>query len=290
MQNPVLASTLNASNHSKSGIRKTLKQQKGMTCFLFAMRRIAIFNTTDKNNKALQAYKAIKLALATYNGKSDQLTMLGKKLCNGFGISIEKTIIANKSFMKKFDLVEAHSSRAISPMFLYQHFNSFAQWVVLYDIMVLAPLRNIKNADWHPRDGINALKDSLKKNGAHFFMGKFSSWCYSEKPKQFISETTSNRHIFFFNKHAYLGETKPFTHGIIVDKIKTVNRKEMVFFRDPNHSSKEGRPEKIYMLSYETFMQRLTDKQGYRVDRDECAREMTFGMINSCPEKLYGSK
>lgn len=276
---------------SKTGVRKPIKQQKGMACTLFAMRRITFFNTGIEDNKALQAYKLIKLALMEFGNDTNALLTIGINICKDFDIDIEKNILKNKSFMEKYFRIKPSLPSSMSPGGLFNRLSSFDQWVVIYDILietVLAPLMNLKNTDWHPRDGINALKDSLRVNGAHFFMGKFGFWCYNKPPKKFTSECTRDRHIFSFDKNAYVGDSRPFTHGIIVDQIKTVNGKEMVFFRDPYTQSKEGQPEKIFMLSYETFIQRLTDRQGYRVARNECASDLTFGMTSRCPENLYG--
>jgi hypothetical protein len=52
---------LRAGKISKNGVRKRIRQQQGMTCALFALRRISIFSTNDKKHRSVHAYKKIKM-------------------------------------------------------------------------------------------------------------------------------------------------------------------------------------------------------------------------------------
>lgn len=276
---------------SKSGAYKRVRRQQGMTCTLFALRRISIFNTADKKNSYLLAYKKMKSILANYTGDFAEMVTLAKGIFEDLGISIHKEIEKNQSFGHMCQKIRFTRQISKSNSEIFNLMSAFDQWIVLYDIFiehVLKPLMNIRNADWHPRDGFKGLQETLKKNGALFFMGKFGTWCYSDAPLEFKSETTQNRHVFYFNKKSYVGDTKPFTHGIIVDQVKVVNGKQMVFFRDPNFLSSKTKAEKIFMLSYETFVERLTDLQGHRFSQQACSSEATFGLASAKPEKLYG--
>ncbi|MCW5584477.1 MAG: hypothetical protein KIT56_11530, partial [Gammaproteobacteria bacterium] len=275
---------------SKAGVRKPLSAQKGMTCTLFSMRRIAIFDTDGQNKKSLQAYKKIKKALAAYNGNHDELVSLANTILIDLNIDLGKSVLTNKSFMNKHQTFIKKTQINMSAQVFYNSLSSFHKWILLYDVIIkniLMPLMNLKETAWHPREGFAALKKSLKEKGAHFFMGKFGAWCYSKKPILLSKESTSSRQVFYFDKDTYIGDSKPFTHGIIVDQVKIVNGKEMIFFRDPSKASKEGQPEKIYILSYETFVNRLTDMQGYRFSYNECSNDINFGLVNESPGQLY---
>ncbi len=274
---------------SKKGERKTLKRQKGMTCILYGMRRIAFFDQSDLDSPAVKAYKNIKQAMMNFNYHYDELVQVGLDLCKDSNINLKQALRLNDSFMHHY---LNRTTKELSEIEFFNRINSRERWTLLYDILIekiVLPLMHIKNTNWHPRDGFDALGESLKKHGAHAFLGKFGSYCHTGKPEVFNKETTEGRHVYYFKKNTYVGDFIPFTHCIVVDQIKLVQGKEMVFFRDPNCTSRNKRPEKIFMLSYENFVQRLTDWQGERFAHIKCRDAVTFGRVSTCPEK-FGHK
>ncbi|RDI45179.1 hypothetical protein [Aquicella lusitana] len=279
---------LSSGKLSKKGARKPIKRQKGMTCTLYGMRRIAFFESSNQNDsiKEMIAYKTMKNALMNFNHDYAHLAEIAFTLCQNLNIDLETALSLNSAFMNRFI---KRANKALSKIEYLTSLEERGQWIILYDILtykILLPLLHLENAAWHPRDGFNKLKESLRNHGAHAFMGKFGAWCHNEKPQPFMSETTQNRHVFYFRKNTYMGDYIPFTHCVIVDQLKIVNGKEMVFFRDPNSRSAPNKPEKIFMLSFENFVSRLTDWQGNRFILNCCPDETSFGFVSTQPERL----
>ena len=112
------------------------------------MRRIAFINESDKDSKALQAYKLIKMSLMQLGTNTDALVIIGTHICKDFDIDIEQAILKNKSFMEKYARIRQANGFSNSPIYLFNRLSSFDRWNVLYDILVetvLAPLMNLKN-------------------------------------------------------------------------------------------------------------------------------------------------
>ncbi|VVC74875.1 hypothetical protein AQUSIP_01490 [Aquicella siphonis] len=277
---------------SHTGARKCIKQQTGMTCTLYAMRRLAFFNTNNKEDKHMQAYLRIKHALSLFPHVVglELLLETAREICAELSIDFTKALTRNENFMNYYYLCRQKHHFSLEPLEYYARLNDFNKWIIFYDILienVFAPLMSLRKASWHPRDGVEGLKESLRQQGAHYFMGKFGSCFYSEKPREFKSESTAERKVYYFNKNKYIGDISPFTHAIIVDQVKKVNGVEMVFFRDPGYASRESAPEKIFMLSYETFVNRLTDYQGHRFMLKACSDDAAFGLVSARADKLY---
>ncbi|WP_131783842.1 hypothetical protein [Legionella gresilensis] len=277
---------------SKNEIRKPLKRQRGMTCTLYAMRRIAFFNNLA-DIKSIQAYKELKEALSDFTMTEacfKNLIHTANKIIKDFDINLEKALIKNLSFMHSYAKARRIYRFNLSPIEFYNQLDSFLKWVILYSILIqkiLAPLFNLQQTDWHPSKGIDALRDSLNQKGAHFFMGKYGAWCYNKPPKEYKDLCTSTRKVLYFDKDSYQADEAMFTHGIIVDQIKNINGKNMIFYRDPNYPSSPDKKEKVFMLSYETFVKRLTDFRGLSFQFNECSSEEKFGLVSCVPEKIY---
>lgn len=277
---------------SKCQIRQPIKQQQGMTCTLYAMRRIAFFNTED--DKSVHAYKALKKGLSSYKHGSAKsiknLIAIANKLIMDFKINMEQSINENTSFLSSYTLGRNIAEFSLTPFEMYQKLPDFHRWITLYSILlqkILLPLFTLQQAGWHPDKGIGALKESIKNNGAHFFMGKYGTWCHKQKPKEFTAECTADRQVLYFPKNSFTAGSSEFTHGIIVDQIKKIAGKDVVFYRDPNFPSAPGHKEKIFMLSYENFVNRLTDLRGLRYCMKECSKNESFGITSNVPEKIY---
>ncbi|STX55794.1 Uncharacterised protein [Legionella beliardensis] len=277
---------------SKKEIRTPIKRQKGMTCTLYAMRRIAFFNSLA-DSKSIQAYTELKKALSDFKMTETcfkHLIHTANKIIKDFDLNLEKALIKNLSFMHSYSKAGSMYRFNLSPIEFYNQLDLFPKWVILYSILIqriLAPLFSLQQTDWHPSKGMDALRDSLSKKGAHFFMGKYGTWCYNKPPKEYKDLCTSTRKVLYFDKDSYQADEAMFTHGIIVDQIKNINGKNMVFYRDPNYPSSPGKKEKVFMLSYETFVKRLTDFRGLNFQSNECSSEEKFGLVSCIPEKIY---
>ncbi len=279
---------------SKSGIQKPKSKQKGMTCVLNSMRRIGFFNQKNKDEKAIKTYKRIKNALKKcYDANSSdyvELVKLGEDICKEWKISLNE-IYNFKQFhnyyaerLKEFPNLDKEGC--------YYLLDLETKWIILYNLLIekiLMPLMNIKESTWQPQLGITALKKSLQENGAHFFLGKLGDNYHTEH-EVIKEESTPSRTIYKVNDNNVRDSRQTLVHAIIVDQIKTIHGTEMVFFRDPMFSSIPGVPEKIFMIGYDNFVERLADNGGYRFAKNECNVNSIFGMVSECPENLYSGK
>lgn len=222
-----------------------------------------------------------------FHGNFDQLVDMGFEICKNFNIDLENALMSIDAFMFNYSRVKRNNFTTVDA---FNQLSAKDKWTILYDILIeniVLPLMHIKNTSWHPRDGFDALAESLKRHGAHAFLGKFGSYCHKERPVLFQKEITEKRKVHFFRKNSYIGDFLPYTHCIVVDHVKVVQDKKMVF--DPNHRSSERRPEKIFMLSYEKFVERLTNWQGRRYIENKSTSFVTYGRVSQCPDK-FGHK
>jgi len=271
----------------EDGQIKAIKGQEGFTCILKSLRRMAFFDQTNLNTTALNAYKKIKQAMMNFHDNYDELVQMGVELCKNSNIDIQKALNSDDDFMFYYCL-RVNKKQTIKEFF--DDLNSMQKWTVLYDILIekiILPLMNIKNISWHPRDGFEALGESLKQHGAHAFLGKFGAYSHDENilPLPYKNETTHNRHVLYFKKGSYIGDSVPFAHCVVVDQVKVIEGKEFVFFRDPINASNSETPEKIYMLSYENFVNRLTNWKGGRYINNKYS-DFTYGRVSHSPEKF----
>jgi hypothetical protein len=79
--------------------------------------------------------------------------------------------------------------------------------------------------------------------------------------KKHEKQSTADRKVYFFKLNTL--RTSAWTHCVIVDQVKVVKGRPFVFFRAPQDPSIPGTSDKAYMLSYESFIQRISDKYGY---------------------------
>lgn len=259
---------------SNNGIRVPIKAQKSISCLLYSLRRLAFFHDPDvKHTKLYKAFRHIKNALVHFNGNYDDLLTCLIELCIQLNINAERVIATSKSYPEVMKN------------------NKKIQTSLLYEALIkqrLFSLFNVQESGWHPKDGFAGLKESLKKHGAHVFIGKFGAWCHAGQDKlvNFNHENTHNREVYAFKKGSYAGELTNWTHAIIVDQVKNVNGVDMVFFRDPYDHSDDSKNEKVYALSYESFVQRLTNQQSQRYAQNDCPHENNFGIVSSNPRNL----
>lgn len=271
--NEVLAN-LPSGKISNNGKRVPIKAQKSISCLLYSMRRLAFFHDPDvKQTKLYKAFRRIKKALINFDGNYDDLLTCLRELCIKLNINAERIIATSKSYP---EVMKTHKK---------------IQTSLLYEALIkqrLFSLFNVQESGWHPKDGFAGLKESLKKHGAHVFIGKFGAWCHTGEDKlvNFNHENTHNREVYAFRKGSYTGESTTWTHAIIVDQVKVVNGTDMVFFRDPYDHSDDSETEKVYALSYESFVQRLTNQQSQSYAQNDCPHENNFGIVSVSPSNL----
>jgi hypothetical protein len=267
---------LPAGKISKQGIRVPIKEQHSVSCIFYATRRIAFFNAPDVNNSNLyKAYRCLKNEMINFTGDFEALLITLNQLCIELNIDPNSEIKTSEYYSetdKKFNKT---------------------QCAILHNALIkqkLFPLFNIQESEWHPRKGVTGLKESLREHGAHVFIGKFGFIFHvgEDKVIDYSAENTHNREVYAFKKGSYAGDEDQYTwtHSVVVDQVKNVNGIEMVFFRDPYCDSHGYQYEKIYALSYNSFIQRLTNQHSQRFALSECQNDNGFGIVSSNPNNL----
>ncbi|STY31260.1 Uncharacterised protein [Legionella wadsworthii] len=254
--------------------RMPIQPQRSVSCLLYSMRRIAFFNDPDvRHSNLYKAFRRIKLELKNFRGDYDSLYRTLKELCGQLNINCNQVITHAKSYSE------------------FEKERIQIQCSLLYEALIkqrFYPLFHLHDSGWHPDKGFIGLKESLATHGAHVFIGKFGAWCHRGEDKlvRFSSEDTTEREAYAFKKDSYAGDSTTWTHAVIVDMVKIINDREMVFFRDPYDYSGPDAKEKVYVLSYEMFIQRLTNQQSHRYARKQCEYETNFGIVSSDPDSL----
>lgn len=247
---------------------------RGLTYYLYSMRRISFFNDSDvKHSNLYKTFRLIKKELINFDGNYNTLLITLRELCDQLNLNPDRVISVAKSYSEK-DKTQSN-----------------IQCSLLYEALIkqrLFSLFNVQESGWHPKNGFAGLKESLRSHGAHVFVGKYGAWCHvgENKVVSYFKENINNREVYGFKKGSYAGENTTWTHAIVVDQVKIINGIEMVFFRDPYDCSDNSQKEKIYALSYESFVQRLTNQQSHRYARNDADYENCFGIVSSNPSNL----
>lgn len=259
---------------SKQEKRVSIKAQKSVSCILYALRRISFFNNPDvRTTELYQAFRRIKHEMINFKGNYDVSLNTIKELCAR---------------------LYTNSERVLSKDILYtdeQKTQKNIQVSLLYEALIkqrFFSLLNLQESGWHPKNGFSGLKNSLKNHGAHVFIGKFGSWCYTRQNSiiEFARINSHHRAVYAFKKGSYIGDYTSWTHAIVVDQVKNVDGTDMVFFRDPYDSSDGHAAERIYGLSYQNFVSRLTNHQSMHYARHQCQNENSFGIVSTNPARL----
>lgn len=253
---------------SKKGERKPIQSQEGMTCILYAMRRLSIFNDPDvKQSRLYLEFRALKKIMKEFDGRLELLVPKLRSICMKLNIDWEWVLINSP-------LVTDH--RRIPPML---------ESSILYDAIIkqrVCTLMSLQQSDWQLSDGFNGLRKSLETHGAHVFTGKYGR-CY-HIPHASLTEveelSSPERQVFGFKKDSFIGTFVQWTHAVIVDQASLYKGREMVFFRDPMDQSLMGKREQVYALSYESFTERLYSQP------QSTSRPASPGIVSKSPSRL----
>lgn len=277
-------------------VRKPLAVQKGDSCLIYSFRRLAVMDP-DKNSPAMAAYKEVKKMMKTMDLSDlseenyNALYESGIKICKNANLDWEEEIYNLKAFQSR----HLNTSPPLDKKEFLERHTIFGKCVLLYNVLIekiLMPLMKIKKSAWvasNDSAGFNSLKHSLEENGPHLFLGKFGATHYSKPPILSQTMSTHDRKVYYFDKSS--AETSPvplFIHWVLVDKVDIVANREMVFYRDSNHSSVPGSAETVYMQSFPSFLDRLADPIGsLRRDNLDYLKNAAFGLISMDLEKHY---
>jgi hypothetical protein len=250
--------------------KKTLERvdisgQKGCTCALNTMRRLANFQNGDilKNSNEYKAYKIIKNALEklehdTKNNWKD-LSLALNDACDLLGIDVKNTIkraLHNKAPNCNAFMIEHLANATIENDNFQQQKIS-----ILYGALQerIFEAFGLQASSYRPeKENIEEFKKMLLESGPMMLVGKFgrvfhTSW--GRKP----TADTEECEMYAFPKGSYIGNAKDsfWTHAIIVDDVRQIDGVDMVVFIDPFDDSKVNEKQKRYLMRYETFCERL---------------------------------
>lgn len=217
-----------------------IKSQGNVTCLLSAMRRLSVFSEGRSEielSDYYQAYKIMKHALNEYQPgvRNDQKIL---------------DVMENACRMMKLNV------NVIAPIHAYPMLTT--RWQILYFELVRQILPMFGNVASHskPTEDIDEFKDSLKSTGPRMFVGKYGAFFYKAAPKTLSQQDNDSRILYYFLKDTFINNPS-FTHCVIVDEVRLFNDIPMIVFRDPKDASIPGQPEKVYMLSYKAFLERM---------------------------------
>jgi hypothetical protein len=251
--------------------RVPIKGQYGITCLLKLLRRLAYLDHEDETAHTL--YKNIKFVLDNFDrikekdySKFEELLSEGNKLCEKFKINFKEKALLNKSFQLSY----AHFKKTNQHIDIDSYFENLDLYVkcnLLYTVIVddfLMPYMNIRNSNWNPsrENAFEELAEALKIDGPHLFIGKFGRPFYPQgSQEQYKELSTAMRHIFIFDRNKYAASDLA-PHWIMIDQVSIIKNRQMVYYRDPTDMSDPSYPERVYIMSYQAFANRLTDRLG----------------------------
>lgn len=257
--------------------KQKFKAQSGMGCLLFSVRRISIVDTEQE--EIYQAYKTLKTALKN-NVSISNLVNVALSICKDFAMDAEKIITSHPYFKAQCSKINA------TPSIYLRIMTDSEKWCILYEEIVrviLCPLLNIHTSTWSIEDGVEGLKEALRTQGPHVFIGKLGYWCHTEMVR-FPQHDAFDREVYAFPKNSHQPHANNFMHAIVVDQIKTIDGNSLVFFRDPYDESDYCKKEKVYTLKYESFVERLATMQC--ISQKDSNSSVPFGLVSNEPERL----
>lgn len=265
----------------------TLTQRPSL---LLALNRLAYCSDHTQNEK-VQALTALETHLI----KTTNLTVLidfAFDLYHQLKLDFKEETLNNLAFVachQRF-LQSPYGKSFCKNLSLETYYNCMTppkKWGYLYAGLIshLAfPRYHLQEAGWNPTSGAQGLMASLQSHGAHIFTGDFDR-CQNDYPS-IPSESTSERRVFCFPKHAHLGVKKQGVQSIVVDQMKYINGTPTVFFHDPHDAFFHCELNPIFALNYDHFVKRLRHLTGMPYSIDNCAK-LSFGIVSKCPDKLF---
>lgn len=251
---------------SKTGERKSIKRQKSISCVLYALRRISFFSSTPQRETLYTTFRAIKHELSHFRGDYSVLVKLGLQACDFLHFDFKKECRFSRLFWKFYNQAQQFSGFIMksTPEEFAMILPDKEKWNILYGILLnkaFLPLFSAQTSHWEPQQGFIGLMNSLTQQGAHVFLGKFGFWCHNQTPIEhpIESQQIPGRKVYYFPKNSFAGDRTIWLHAVVVDQAKILDGRPMIFFRDPYNNSDPGQEEKVYMLSYDAFLQRLVD-------------------------------
>lgn len=246
--------------------RIDLKGQSGITCVLYSMKRLANFQDGRLLKESLEykAYKIIKKALAEYEHNNDSnftnLATAMEEACDILGMDV-KNIIRTSLYNRNPEFPE--ELLTICTKAICSSSNSKQKSEILYGAMQerIFTVFGVAASTWKPqKEDFQLFKEKLQNDGAMMFIGRYGKVFHTNYGRR-PDDDTDSREVYAFPKGSYVGDTEKigWTHAIIVDQVKEVNDVNMVIFRDPFDESKIDKKEKVYMMRYETFCERMSE-------------------------------
>lgn len=284
--------------------RRPIKKQSSISCLLKTMRRIAYFD--NAHHPLIPAYKEIKSAIDSIDALAmnnedvlSKLFQIGNKICETYNIDLKSCALEDKDFLINYKH-ERKSNSSLSPKVFFEDLPIYKKSMLLYSVLlekILMPLMNVRNSNWNPfhENGFEELRESVKINGPHLFIGKFGASFNLSPPNIYKPESTPDRIVRTYDKTSFFDAPNTIQHWIMIDKVAMVQGKingsitgvPMIFYRDSNDNSSPGSSESVYMMTYASFVTRLTDRMGYRCDKVLHDNEASFGVMSNNISKFF---
>lgn len=254
------------------GSTKPLKGQVGVACTIASRERVRTFygKNAEKSTNPLEQkgreteviLKKIKAIMASQPLEYSALLEESTRGLEQMSYDPLTEIFKNPAFIRqKTEL--AQSGQPLTAIKLYNKADVRlqAKWAFFTLMDKADQIFGLKDLEWTINAGFEGLQQALRENGQIIFQGKYGV-CFhgginiSKHPK----ESTADREVYFFKPGTL--HASSWTHCVIVDQAKIIEGKPFILFRDPYNASSPGTPAKAYMLSYDNFIQRISDKYG----------------------------
>lgn len=266
------------------GSTKPLKGQVGVACTIASRERLRTFygknaeksiDPTERKGRETEIIlKKVKAIMASQPLDYSALLEESTRGLEQMSYDPLTEIFKNPAFIRqKTEFAQSRQPLSAVKLYNMSAVDLQAKWAFFTLMDKADQIFGLKNLDWTINDGFAGLQQALRTNGQIIFQGKYGI-CFhgGMNVKKHPSESTSDREVYFFKPGSL--HASSWTHCVIVDQAKVIDSKAFIFFRDPYNSSTPGTPEKAYMLSYESFVQRISDKYG-RVGRPDA----TYGLV-----------
>ncbi|CDZ77138.1 hypothetical protein BN59_01420 [Legionella massiliensis] len=270
------------------GREKPFKGQKGLTCSIESRQRLRLIVgkaaesseelEVQNARKAEKALKSLKVVMSKPALDYEELHETSVAILQSLGYVIEEEIFKNPYFvkLKHAKIAGGAIPESTSSIRVFRTLVMKEKAQVTYSAVLeaLDAQLGLKNAEWSIESGFEGLRQALITNGQIMFQGKFGRCFYGAGDViHHPDESTEDRKAFYFRKNTI--RASAWTHCVVVDQVKLVNGVPFVFFKDPYDVSKPGQADNVYMISYQSFVERLSDRYGIK---REASEEATFGV------------
>lgn len=151
-------------------------------------------------------------------------------------------------------------------------FQDDAKNMILHQIYLMNNLRlnNIKQSNWHPKDGIDGLINLIRERGPLMASGFIGKHYYDES--SIVDLKVGKIHARGFKPNSAKISKDSDAHVILIIGVTKCgyekSKSDLVYYIDPKIPQKANRPLVVFTVSYTTFVKRLIESHGVRGNDD----------------------